>query len=106
MSEESQEVVEVVIAVNGSGKHGPFAKTLARIGGRSEKVTFALELWKEGKLPESGDLVVMSVYSKIEGWRARSVHLFGTADEANESLRAQKEALQAERREYRERQKR
>ena len=63
------------------GSHGPFAKASSEELGT---ITFSLNpnVWKESRLPEEGDYVVLSdIRAKRAGWRAESGRFFKPSDE-------------------------
>ena len=64
-----------------SGPHGPFAKASSEDLG-TITFSFGPSVWKESRLPEEGDIVVLSeVRRKRAGWRAENGRFFKPSDE-------------------------
>lgn len=63
-----------------NGKHGPYAvATVISLG----TVTFSLDsnVWKEGRIPDSGTIVVLwDLTKKVAGWRANHARFLRPSD--------------------------
>ena len=75
----------VVQKTIGDGKHGPYSKASSDVLGAT--ITFSLlpNVWNESRLPEEGDIVILSeVRRKRAGWRAESGRFYRPSDEKTE----------------------